>query len=80
MNNNQTLNPTHCVSSWTVSQENQDLIKVNSEKLQVLEMLLAAFVDMTRIKAQSPGECSHMLANHTAWLQRQIGLMLKAMR
>lgn len=49
-------------------------------KLQVLQMLLDTYIEMNRMKAMEPGECSHMLAHHIEFIKRQIVTMLKEVR
>jgi len=50
------------------------------ERIEVLNLLLNTYVEMVKLKSTQPGECSHMLAHHTAYIQRQIGILLKELR
>lgn len=43
----------------------------------ILELLLNTFVKLVELKACQPGDCSHMLAHHTEFIRRQIGVVLK---
>lgn len=47
---------------------------------ETLELLLKTYVEMVKIKSQSPGECSHMLAHHTEFIKRQINEFLKILK
>ena len=49
-------------------------------QLRVLDMLLDTYVEMVKLKSQSPGECSHMLAHHTEFIKKQIAIILKGLK
>ena len=58
------------------------LINLENERieLKILAMLLNTYIEMVKLKSESPGQSSHMLAHHTEFIKRQVAILLKELK